>query len=235
LVFGGLCSIAEIAMFPRRRGSGAAWEDCMRQAAVILLVCFAAGYIDWSELYVDGSSVRASAAAAGAQKEEGSEEPPDHALGRSRGGFESKFHLLVDRGGTPLAVTLTAGQINEGTQFENVMRAGAVGQRGARRRPRRIVADMGYSQVHVRTWLRRRGIRAVIPYPCHQTDRSLAPVGGFDRAAYRRRNSVERCVGWLKAARRVATRFEKQAASFLGMLKLALLTRYLRTAFRNRA
>ena len=26
------------------------------------------GYIDWSELYVDGSSVRASAAAAGAQK-----------------------------------------------------------------------------------------------------------------------------------------------------------------------
>jgi len=153
----------------------------------------------------------------------------------SRGGFGSKFHLLVDRGGTPLAVTLTAGQVNEGTQFENVMEAAQVGRRGRRRRPRRVVADMGYSQVHVRRWLRQRRIRAVIPYPCNQTDRSLAPAGGFDRAAYRRRNVVERCVGWLKAARRVATRFEKLAVSFLGMLKLALLARYLRTGFRNRA
>lgn len=153
----------------------------------------------------------------------------------SRGGFGSKFHLLVDRRGTPLTVTLTAGQINDGTQFENVMQAGAVGRRGRRRKPRRIVADMGYSQVHVRRWLRQRRIRAVIPYPSNQTDRSLAPGGGFDRKAYRRRNIVERCVGWLKAARRVATRFEKLAVSFLGMLKLAILGRYLRTAFRNRA
>ena len=153
----------------------------------------------------------------------------------SRGGFGSKFHLLVDRGGTPLTVTLTAGQVNDGTQFENVMEAAQVGRRGRRRRPRRVVADMGYSQVHVRRWLRRRRIRAVIPYPSNQTDRSLAPAGGFDRAAYRRRNVVERCVGWLKAARRVATRFEKLAVSFLGMLKLAVLARYLRTGFRNRA
>lgn len=152
----------------------------------------------------------------------------------SRGGFGSKIHVLVDRRGTPLAVTLTAGQINEGTQFESVMQAAAVGRRGRRRRPRRIVADMGYSQVHVRRWLRQRRIRAVIPYPCNQTDRSLAPAGGFDRMAYRRRNIVERCVGWLKAARRVATRFEKLATSFLGMLKLAILGRYLRAAFRNR-
>ncbi len=153
----------------------------------------------------------------------------------SRGGFGSKFHLLVDRSGTPLTVTLTAGQVHESTQFEKVMAAARVGRRGRRRKPRRIVGDRGYSRVHVRQWLRRRRIRAVIPYPCNQTDRSLAPRGGFDRVAYRRRNVVERCVGWLKAARRVATRFEKLAVSFLGMLKLALLARYLRTGFRNRA
>jgi len=33
-----------------------------------------------------------------------SDEPTDHALGRSRGGFGSKFHILVDGNGTPLDV-----------------------------------------------------------------------------------------------------------------------------------
>jgi transposase len=34
------------------------------------------GYIDWSEVFIDGSSVRASAAAAGAPKKRGSRSPP---------------------------------------------------------------------------------------------------------------------------------------------------------------
>jgi transposase len=153
----------------------------------------------------------------------------------SRGGFGSKFHLLVDRRGTPLGVTLTAGQTHEGTQFEAVMRAARLDGRPSRRRPRRVVADKGYSCHHVRHWIRRRRIKAVIPYRSNQTTRDLDLNRRFDRAAYRRRNIVERCVGWLKAARRVATRFEKLAASFLGMLKLAIIGRYLRTGFQNRA
>ena len=153
----------------------------------------------------------------------------------SRGGFGSKFHLLVDRKGTPLGVTLTAGQKHEGKQFEAVMRAAELDGGPGRRRPRRVVGDRGYSNHRVRRWLRRRRIRAVIPYRSNQRDHSLDLSRRFDRAAYRRRNIVERCVGWLKAARRVATRFEKLATSFLGMLKLAILGRYLRAAFRNRA
>jgi transposase len=120
-------------------------------------------------------------------------------------------------------------------QFEAVMRAAGLDRGPGRRRPARVVGDKGYSNLRVRRWLLRRRIRAVIPYRSNQLDHSLDSPGGFDRNAYRRRNIVERCVGWLKAARRVATRFEKLAASFLGMLKLAILGRYLRTAFRNRA
>ena len=48
------------------------------------------------------------------------------------------------------------------------------------------------------------------------------------RAAYRRRNIVERLVGWLKECRRVLTRFEKTAINYLGMLNIAILQRYLR-------
>lgn len=45
---------------------------------------------------------------------------------------------------------------------------------------------------------------------------------------YRGRNVVERCVGWLKEARSVATRYEKLAVNYLQMVKLAIVQRYLR-------
>jgi transposase len=153
----------------------------------------------------------------------------------SRGGFGSKFHLLVDRSGNPLAVTLTPGQAHESRQFEPLMRAARLHVGPSPRRPRQVVGDRAYSQPRIRRWLKRRRIRAVIPYKSNQRGRSLDLPGRFRSHAYRRRNLVERCVGWLKAARRVATRFEKLAGSFLAMLKLAILGRYLRTAFRNRA
>ena len=50
---------------------------------------------------------------------------------------------------------------------------------------------------------------------------------GFDRDAYRRRNVIERTVGWLKEARGLATRFEKLAVHYLAVLKLAILEKYL--------
>ena len=45
----------------------------------------------------------------------------------------------------------------------------------------------------------------------------------------RRRNAIERCVGWLKGCRSIATRHEKLAVNFATMLKLAFLRQYLRT------
>ena len=50
----------------------------------------------------------------------------------------------------------------------------------------------------------------------------------FCRATYRRRNVVERLVGWLKEHRRIATRFEKLACSFLTMVRLSFMRRYFR-------
>ena len=50
----------------------------------------------------------------------------------------------------------------------------------------------------------------------------------FDKRAYRRRSVIECCIGWLKECRRIGTRFEKLAVSFLAMIKLALIGRYLR-------
>ncbi|MEM1356203.1 MAG: transposase, partial [Planctomycetota bacterium] len=55
----------------------------------------------------------------------------------------------------------------------------------------------------------------------------------FDREAYRRRNVIERCIGWLKHARRIATRYEKTAVNFMAMLKLAMIQHYFKTHLRD--
>jgi len=89
-----------------------------------------------------------------------SREPADHALGRSRGGWGSKFHLVTDGRGLPLAVEVTAGQRHESTQVEAVMDGIAVPQPigRPRKRPKRLAGDKGYSYPTIRRWLRAHGI-----------------------------------------------------------------------------
>ena len=62
---------------------------------------------------VDGTVVRAARCASGGGKEDDPDEPDDHGLGRSRGGFSTKIHLVSDDRGHPLAVTITPGQEHE--------------------------------------------------------------------------------------------------------------------------
>lgn len=61
----------------------------------------------------------------------------------------------------------------------------------------------------------------------HPEDRDARPVE-FDKQAYRRRNIIERVIGWLKESRRVFSRYEKTAKNFGGMIKMAFIQRYLR-------
>ena len=131
----------------------------------------------------------------------------------------------------PLAATLTPGQRHESTEFERVLEAAGVKRSRTRRWPHRVVGDRGYSFPRIRRWLEARRIEAVIPY--RENERACG-TERLDRRAYRRRNVIERSVGWLKHPRRITTRFEKLALTFLGMLQLAIVGRYLRIAFQNR-
>lgn len=138
-------------------------------------------------------------------------------MGYSRGGFGSKLHLMCDGNGTPLAAVLTPGQAHESKSAEALVDAVRIGRR---RRPGRVAGDKGYSHPFVRRMLRARRIRPLIPT---RSDQPRDP--GFDRPAYKRRNVVERLVGWLKERRRLCTRFEKLADSYLAMVKLAFITK----------
>ena len=126
---------------------------------------------------------------------------------------------MTDGRGVPLGVLVTAGQSHESKSFSALMNTVRIGRR---RRPRAVAGDKGYSYRSVRTWLAERGIKAVIPTRSNQRPLKL------DRRLYNGRNVVERCIGWLKECRRVATRYEKLAVHFLGMIKLAMIQRCFR-------
>jgi transposase len=182
--------------------------------------------LDFDLWCVDGSSIRASRAAAGARRRAVAGEPRDHALGRSRGGFGTKLHLIVDGRGIPLAASISPGQAHESKHLGPTLEAVRIFRPGRGRprcRPKALAGDKGYSYPGVRRYLRRRGIRAVIPT---RKDQRRSPH--FDKPSYRRRNIVERCINWLKENRRLGTRYEKLATNFMGMIKLAMIRRCMR-------
>ena len=146
-------------------------------------------------------------------------------MGRTRGGFRTKGHVRVERGGKLRVVILTPGERHEQTVFEQLMERGAVkrvGRGRPRLRPKRVGGDKGYSSGKIRQYLRRRGIKALIP--CKKNER---PRRGFDQAVYRERNVVERLINRLKRYRRIGTRSEKRAANYVAMWIIAAILDWL--------
>nr|WP_268925834.1 transposase [Stappia albiluteola] len=82
--------------------------------------------------------------------------------------------------------------------------------------PRLMLADKGYDGDTIREALLPQGILPVIP----PRSNHLAPAKCDDRA-HKDRNRIERMFNRLKQLRRIATRYDKTARSFLGFLCLA--------------
>jgi transposase len=158
------------------------------------------------------------------------EEPADHALGRSRGGFSTKIHVLCDGNGHPLHFHLTPGQDHESTALISLLNGADAevldGEGEPVAWPVALAGDKAYRADWIDDCLLELEITPVIPSKENE-DRDARPVV-FDREAYRQRNIIERLIGWLKESRRIFTRFEKTAKNFAGMLKMAFIHRYLR-------
>lgn len=162
------------------------------------------------------------------------EEPADHALGRSRGGYSTKVHVLCDGHGHPLHFHRTPGQAHESTALVPLL-VGAdeqvtAGDGEPVAWPVALAGDKGYRADWIDEYLLGLEIKPVIPSKENE-DRSARPVE-VDKEAYRRRSIVECLIGWLKECRRVFSRFEKTAKNFGGMIKMAFIQRYLRLSCR---
>ncbi len=160
----------------------------------------------------------------------------DEALGRSKGGFTTKIHLVCDGKGRPLGFSLSAGQRHDCTQMEAALETVRVPREGRgrpRKRPKSLNLDKGYSYPGNRQSLRKRGVSAMIPERKDQREQrqKKGKKGGrpcrYDKERYRQRNVVERCFLRLKQWRRIATRYDKRAETYLAFLTLASIILWL--------
>lgn len=88
--------------------------------------------------------------------------------------------------------------------------------------PDALAGDRGYSSAELRNWLLQHDIESVIPY---RTD-EMGPHD-YDRDLDRERPVIERIINRLKRFRRVATRYEKLASSYLTMVTIAMILEWL--------
>ncbi len=178
------------------------------------------GWLDWTLHFVDSTVVRAHQHAAGAK---GGTRWPRRWAGA--GAVSARRSTSAPRGAKPMVLALTAGERHEQPVLPALMERGAVKRMGRGRpriRPDRVVGDKGYSSPAARRYLKGRRIGAVIP-----TKADEAPDPSFDRAAYRERNVVERLINRLKQWRRVATRYEKRAVTYVAMVTIACILLWL--------
>ena len=113
------------------------------------------------------------------------------------------------------------------------IRVERVGQGRPRTTPSSVLADKAYSSRAIRTLLRERNVKTVIPEPADQIanrkrrrSRGGRPVG-LDKAAYKGRNVVERAFCTFKQWRGLATRYDKLALTYRGGAVLRAITIWL--------
>lgn len=128
----------------------------------------------------------------------------------------TKIHLLVNAHDLPMRTEITPGQTSDYLGFDLVMAENLP-------QPKILLADRGYDADGIRKSMNDRGVRPVIPMR-----RSRKKRVGVDRSLYRLRKLVERCFNKLKNARRVATRYDKTAESFLGFVDITSIRLWLR-------
>jgi transposase len=129
------------------------------------------------------------------------------AIGRSRGGRNTKIHAIADAKGRLLSILLTGGQAHDCPPAKRLIR---------RTRPaKKLLGDRAYDSADLRNWLGERGTKAVVPNKSNRKH----PFG-FDRKSYKQRHRIENAFCRLKDFRRIATRYDRLARNFLASVCL---------------
>lgn len=111
--------------------------------------------------------------------------------------------------GLPVAVVLTGGEAADVKGYAPVM-----AEPGPE--PKVLLADKGYDVDAILADLEAKSVAAVIPPKRNRKDQRV-----IDGHLYALRNLVERCFSKLKHSRRLATRYDKTADSYLGFILVA--------------
>ncbi|WP_369631450.1 MULTISPECIES: IS5 family transposase [unclassified Variovorax] len=162
---------------------------------------------------LDSTSVKVHPDGTGAPKKNGPQ-----AIGKSRGGWNTKIHLLAADARTAVTFSLSPGQAHDAPEGRELLR-----RLGAPNRPLHLLMDRAYEGNETRQLALDLGFIPVVP-PL----RTRVEPWEYDRAMYKRRNEVERLFRRLKGYRRIFSRFDKLDVMFTAFISFALIADGLR-------
>lgn len=128
--------------------------------------------------------------------------------------MSTKIHAATEALGLPVRLIASPGQCND-IAFAHDLIDGI--DAGA------TLADKGYDADHLVDRITEVGIEVVIP-----PKRNRKVQRPYDANLYKERNKIERFFNKLKQFRRVATRYDKLLANFMGFVKLAAIAIWLK-------
>jgi transposase len=151
----------------------------------------------------------------------------------------TKLSVLVDRAGTPLAVSVAPGNYHDGAlgflTLANIFKPlpilrGILPDAAKTTQPT-LLADKGYDSLRFRQFVHEHGFRPLIPTRrCIPPEQATGELCAEDTVLQRKRYVVERTLGWLKSFRRLRYRVDRTATSFACFVYLAILVLCVRRA-----
>lgn len=127
----------------------------------------------------------------------------------SRGGKTTKIHAVVDGLGNPVRFLLSGGQIHDSKIAIDVLSELDISGSN-------ILADKAYGTFEIRKYITEKNADYTIPPRSNAVDPWFC-----DYWLYKERHLVECFFNKIKAFRRVATRYDKLASSFIAFVYVA--------------
>ena len=171
--------------------------------------------IDLEVLGLDSTSVKVHPDGTGALRKRGPQ-----AIGRSRGGMNTKIHMVAADARTAIIYALSPGQDHDAPHGRELLK-----ELGPQKKEKKgeqlrlfLVADRAYEGTQTRQLALELGYTPVIP-----PKRNRKQPWNYNHRVYKRRNEVERLFRRLKGYRRIFTRYDKLDIIFLAFITLALI------------
>ena len=162
---------------------------------------------------MDSTIVKVHPDGTGALKKNGPQ-----SIGRSRGGWTTKIHMVAADARTAITFSLSPGQAHDAPEGRKLLN-----RLGQQHDSSSLIMDRAYQGDETRQLALALGFEPVVP-PL----RTRVEPWEYDREMYKRRNEIERLFRRLKGFRRIFSRFEKLDVVFLGFIVFALIVDALR-------
>ena len=131
------------------------------------------------------------------------------AVGRTKGGLNTKIHAIVDGLGNPVAFLLSPGNDNDSTHAVELM--SMIDIAGSN-----LLGDKAYGTKEILAYIKEHRATVVIP-----PKSNVKEPWAVDYYLYKERHLVECFFQRIKWFRRVATRYDKLDNSFLAFVYMA--------------